>query len=57
MNSRSLISILSLLLLALSVLGKSDPAYLQKAVSNENNIDTAEVDVNNDKVKRYLVSS
>ena len=59
MISRRLISIVSLLLLALSVLGNSNTSNLRKEVSTDNKLDKVEMDANlhDDKEKRYLVST
>ena len=57
MNSRRLISILSLLLLSLSVFGKSSTQNLRRSVSID--IDQAAIEdaiIENDKKKRLLVS-
>ena len=57
MNSRQLISILSLLLLSLSVFGKSSTQNLRRSVSID--IDQAAIEdaiIENDKKKRLLVS-
>ena len=57
MNSRRFISILSLLLLALSVFGKSTSTNLRKAaVSKDVGIDNYEIDIVDDNEKRHLVS-
>ena len=55
MNTRSLISILSLLLLALSVFGKSTP-NLRRSLSTEVEIDSFALSAEDDNEKRLLVS-
>ena len=57
MNSRRIISIFSLLLLALSVFGKTSPSHLRKAVSTDVEIDSFAIDALDDEEKRHLVSS
>jgi hypothetical protein len=56
MNSNRFISILSLLLLALSVFGKSNPSNLRRAVSTDVETNNAfEIEVDDE--KRLLVST
>ena len=58
MYSRRLISILSLLLLALSVFGKSNTQHLRRSVSIDLEHDRIESEIiENDEKKRLLVSN
>ena len=59
MQAKSLISILSLLFLAISVvLGKSSTTNLRKVVSTDvETVDTFSIEAHDDKEKRILVST